>query len=53
MKTFEKEFEAEVKNLLKPYLCEEGNAEYLALKLTRLHNNYLMKALEEIRPRED
>lgn len=52
MKTFEKEFEAEVKNLLKPYLREEGNAEYLALKLTYLHNDYLIKAMKEVR-RED
>lgn len=49
MKTFEEEFEAEVKNLLKPYLRDEGNAGYLALKLTYLHNNYLIKALHENR----
>ena len=52
MKTFEKEFEAEVKNLLRPYLREEGNAEYLALKLTYLHNDYLIKSLKEIRPED-
>ena len=49
MKTFEEEFEAEVKNLLKPYLRDEGNTEYLALKLTYLHNKYLIKARYESR----
>lgn len=49
MKTFEEEFEAEVKNLLKPYLRDEGNTEYLALKLTHLYNKYLNKARHESR----
>lgn len=49
MKTFEEEFEAEVRNLLKPYLRDEGNTEYLALKLTYLHNKYLIKARHENR----
>ena len=49
MKTFEEEFEAEVKNLLKPYLRDEGNTEYLALKLTYLHSKYLNKARRESR----
>lgn len=52
MKTFDKEFEADVKNLLKPYLREEGNTEYLALKITYLYNDYLIKSLKEIRPED-
>ena len=33
-------FKEEVKDLLKPYLSEPGNVDYLALKLEQIHERY-------------
>lgn len=36
----ESNFKEEVKNLLKPYLSEPGNVDYLALKIEQIHERY-------------
>ena len=33
-------FTEEVRDLIKPYLREESNADYLAIKITYLHEDY-------------
>lgn len=40
METVDDKFKEEVRDLIKPYLKEESNADYLAIKIKYLHEDY-------------